>query len=304
MNEIHMPGLDGTNPLGFLAGLGVLNAVSDQRGGDPRPALSWVQAGSWMPVLHAGLDEGELLEALWADLRGWDREPVLDLKYGEDGASVRDLKPPPAVFRAFLQDLIVSATPEERRGVDVAASWATEVAVDNKGNTKPTALHFTAGQQKFLEMVRTLRDEVTRDDLHEALVGPWSYSRALPVLQWDCTMFRDYALRADDPSGAKKLGVPGADWLAFRGLPFIRVAPMGKRAMTTGCVGEWKTGSFHWPLWTHPIERPTVHTVLQLRLAEITDAERLARGISMVFRCAIKRADPGGRGSFAPAAVI
>jgi hypothetical protein len=226
-------------------------------------------------------------------------------KSGQRGSQAWDLKPPPAEFRTYLSRLLDEAGAGNRRPLDFAASFATETAQDNNGNTKPTALHFTAGQQQFLEMVARLRDGVTPDDLREATLGPWRYNRLLPVLGWDCTAARAWALRADDPSKADKRGVPGADWLAFRGLSFIRVAPVGRQIATTGCVGGWKNGQFRWPLWDGALTRDGIHVVLQLPdLAELPEAERHARGILAVFASFIRRSDQGGYGSFAPSAAI
>ena len=52
MSPIVLTGLDGSNPLSFLAGLGVLNTLAD-RGGTP--TLSW-QTGVW----HAVVDDDTL----------------------------------------------------------------------------------------------------------------------------------------------------------------------------------------------------------------------------------------------------
>ena len=151
-------------------------------------------------------------------------------------------------------------------------------------------------------MVNALREGVTRDDLDEAIFGPWRYTRALPVLQWDSSQTRDYALRAGDPSKEKKLGVPGADWLAFRGLPFVRVAPVRDRIGTTGCRGGWKTGFFRWPIWTGPLTRSVVSSLLTSpELFEADPRILRARGVRIVFESAIVRTDQGGYGSFSPA---
>jgi hypothetical protein len=142
------------------------------------------------------------------------------------------------------------------------------------------------------------------EDVREALFGPWRYQRELPVLRWDSTSSRDYALRATDPSDDKPTGVPGADWLAFRGLSFMRVVPRGSKIFTTGCFGEWKTGGMRWPLWTVPLGRATVQTVLLLKdLEQLPAPERKARGIGVVFEAKIRRSEQGGYGNFSPAAV-
>lgn len=307
MTEIVLTGIDGANPLGFLAALGVLNVANEQLGVEAGIRLSWRDEGYWRPVVQAKIDAftaERLVAVLMTDRAAMADEPALDLSYGDGGAIVRDLKPPPGVYRAFASSQAAQATSDSRRGADYAAAFATDIAVDNRGNTKPTALHFTAGQQKFLEMVRALRAEVTEEDLHEALFGPWAYRRPLPVLQWDASVFRDYALRASNPSGEKKQGVPGADWLAFRGLPFIRVSPEGTRIRTTGCAGGWKSGSFRWPIWTVALSREVVTTLVQQPQLESMAALALRRrGIAVVLCSKIQRAENGGRGTFSPSAI-
>jgi len=303
MSELLLGGLDGSNPLGFLAALGVLNVLADRAGGDPGPRLAWRDGGSWRPVV---ITAGEwtrlsLVRAVAEDLAAWKQEPALALEYG-DGE--RDLKPPPEEFRAFLERLVGAASLANRRSIDLASAFATDVAVDSNGNTKPTALHFTAGKQKFLAQVLGLAEGVEDADLAEALFGPWSYSRPLPVLKWDATTTRDYALRAGDPSKEKVLGVPGADWLAFRGLSFIQVVPRGHHVATTGCFGGWNEGDFRWPLWSVPLSREVVRSVLRLDAASLSEAHRRARGICAVLESRIRRSDQGGYGSFSPAAIV
>lgn len=306
MSETVLTGLDGSNPLGFLAALGALNVLADQSG---LPRLAW-RSGDWRPILADArvLDREDLLDRLIGDVATWRGDACLELKYAKGGKQAKqawDLKPPPAEFRSYLERLVVAADPEHRRAVDFAAAFATETARDNNGNTKPTAVHFTAGQQQFLEMVTQLRDAITREDLEEAVFGPWRYERSLPVLGWDCSSARVYALRADDPSKAEKRGVPGADWLAFRALSFIRVAPIGTQIATTGCSGGWKTGTFSWPLWDVGLTRESVHAVVQMDgIVGLPEDERRARGICAVFACGIRRSDQGGYGSFAPAVAV
>ena len=297
MKELVLTGLDGANPLGFFAALGALEVLSD-RGIPAR--LAWRDEGAWRPIL-TGLDVGieALIEWIDEDRSACADERALALEY--DGK--RDLKPSPERFREYLVDLVSRASPERRRGVDWASAFATDVATDNNGNTKPTALHFTAGQQQFLKMVAELVVGVTAADIQEALLGPWKYERPLPVMGWDATADRAYALRASNPSGDKKLGVPGADWLAVRGLACLPVAPVGTRVRMTGCVGGWKTGELQWGLWTVPLVREVVRSTLRLDLVNMRADEREARGIGVVFACGIKRSDQGGYGSFEPARV-
>ncbi len=314
--SIVLQGLDGSNPLAFLAALGVLRVLDDRarQDGRPRPRMSWTDEGRWRPVLHDPETVEEVIDAIMEDLPAWSDEPALSLAYtkageraapGEKGA-IQDLKPAPAVMHAFLEEIAAHSVDGGRRSVDTVAALATDVALDNNGNTKPTALHFTAGQQTFLKMVCQLRDGVSGTDFEEALAGPWRGESRLPSLSWDATTARMYALRATDPSKEKRGSVPGADWLAFLGLGFLPVFPVGRREpRTTGVEGGWKSSAFTWPVWEVPSTARTVHSLLAWKNIEgSATTEREARGVGVVFSSAILRADQGGYGSFSPARVV
>jgi hypothetical protein len=299
MHDVTLTGIDGTNPLGFLATLGALAATTDVTA-DTR--LRWQHyEGAWRPVLSSEFaDVDTLIQQLDQDRQTCIGDPALGLEY--DGK--KDLKPPPGRFRQLLEALSAEASPTNRRSVDWIGAFGTDVALDNNGNTKPTALHFTAGQQQFLQMVDVLIHRTTKEDLREALAGPWRYQRPLPVMGWDGSTSRDYALRATDPSTDKKLGVPGADWLAIRGLTFLPTVPRGNRVLTTGCVGGWKDGQLRWPLWTVSLTASVIRSLLRAEIEQMTMMERRARGIGAVFTAGIKRSDQGGYGSFEPSAAI
>ena len=125
--------------------------------------------------------------------------------------------------------------------------------VDGGGMGKPFALHFTAGQQRFLTIALELMDGagkaggVDAKDLRNALTGPWSNDRPLKVFSWSPTQDRSYALRASDPSKDTKLGTPGADWLAFRGLRLISQRPDGQAHSNGRCLRWLEVGDVHLP---------------------------------------------------------
>lgn len=300
---IKLTALDGSNPLGFLAALGTLTVLHDR--GLDTARLAWREEGTWCPLVY-GLDSVEqLVDHVMADLETWGEEPALGLTYPDKSGkkTEQDLKPPPERFASYLNEMRALGG----RSAELASAFATDVAVDNNGATKPTSLHFTAGQQRFLTMVHELHDAVQREDIEEALEGPWRYARDLPVMGWDATTARLYALRASDPSKDKKLGVPGADWLAFIGLRLLPVVPRGTSVFTTGVVGRWKTSDFSWPLWTVPLTRPVVASLLQQvrHLGDKTSRHPLrAWGVESVLSSRILRTDQGGYGSFAPSRVV
>ncbi len=320
-NAVTLTGLDGANPLAFLAALGVLR-VLDLRArsrGRPLPSLSWSDEGCWRPVVHGPPSVDALIGELLEDKDTWQLDPAFAIAYDDagdlvdlqkaDGKVTRDLKPKPAAMRAFLDGLASRAVaPSEafvlRRALDTAATYGSEIVQDNNGNTKPTAFHFTAGQQQFMRAVADLQTGVTGDDLQEALVGPWLRESTLPNMGWDATNARLYAFRATNPSGDKKTTVAGADWLAFIGLGAFPSFPRGTRLLTTGVEGGWKDSTFTWAVWAKPATFRVASSVCRTAsLSSLPPAERLARGIAAVFTSSISRTDQGGYGSFSPAEV-
>ncbi|PRQ03338.1 hypothetical protein ENSA5_16920 [Enhygromyxa salina] len=325
MSKVRLTGLDAQDPLAYLAALGCLLAVSDRsrKAGRAAPRMSFEFGAAVVPSLEGEFeDQEELLNMLAADLdalagRGEEpRDPFLTFTYPDGGGKqVQDLKPPPEQFRAFALKLIEAGLPTERRTLDWAAATLTDVATDHSGNGKPFALHFTAGQQRFLTVALELLDgagttpakrAVDREDLRLAVFGPWPNDRELKVFSWSPTQDRAYALRAVDPSSDKKLGTPGADWLALRGIGLLSSAPQGKAIVTSGVHGRWKTASFSYPAWSEALDEDGARMLL--RHPAMRDLERdgeaprgalrtLPRGVE-VLSCRISRSDQGGYGAF------
>jgi len=307
-DELVLRGLDGTNPLGYLAALGVLRVLSE-RGHDAR--LGWRLLDAWRPVLGSlGGSEQSLIDELTSDLEAWRRTaPELELSYEKttkkSTQTIHELKPPPEVFQAFASAASAQALTGSRRWADHVAGYAAahaDLGVDNSGQTKPTALHFMAGNQLFLAAVRTLVSELEASDFQEGCFGPWRYDRDLPVLGWDVLAGeRDYALRASDPSTDKKTGIPGADWLAFRGLTYFPVMLRNGLAATTGFQGRGKKYTFFWALWEPMVDAGTAQTVVATRWDGVSERERRSRGVVLALESAVRRTDQGGYGSFTAA---
>jgi hypothetical protein len=306
MTPLVLTGLDGSNPLAFLAALGVLLAVDDASPPDAKPTLAWALRGTWQPTLnsvHADVDA--LAVALDADRLIARDDPALRFTYVDGGKVVADVKPSPTELHTTLTTWARAATPIDRRTTDWFTGFISEGATDNNGRGKPSALHFTAGQQKFLKAARDLAEGATLDWIREALVGPWSYRSELPVMGWDNTETRDYALRASNPATDKKLGNPGADWLALRGLACLPTAAIRQRQVTTGVEGGWKDGTFAWPLWTADVPAPVVRSLLTMAdLRKAAPGHRTRRGIGVVFETQILRSEQGGYGSVTPARAL
>lgn len=306
-----LTGLDGMNPLGFMAAVGLMRVLDRCTGHDGACRLAWQNDGRWTPRLEIpdGLDP---VAEVASHAEECKEPPELSLEY----KGKHDLKPPPEDFVAFQaaaldraeSRLAETGTPD-RTWVDFVAAYAPGVATDGKGMTKPTAFHFTAGQQLFLDAVRKLADGLTEKDVRTALFGPWDYSSPLPTLRWDALAERSHALLGFDPSKDKVKGNPGADWLAFQALPLFPTVPRpvpghAPRVGTTGFQrdhdGEW----FTWPLWRPMAGLGAARSLLARgRFGQLRPGERTALGVSIVLRSQVRRTGQG-YGSFTPAQVV
>lgn len=304
MRELRLEGLEGRNPLGLFAALGALDVATRHLPGEA-VTLRWTEELIPTAVL-GGLDSKErLLDLCEADLDRWHSSPVLT--WGPDGIPLEDLKPEPEDLLAWIDAALDEyRSTGDRTDIDLLSALVADGATAGKGDSKPTHFHFTAGQQRFLNMVRDLLAGMDRDRFAEALFGPWRYDSSLPVLSWDVRGERIYALRGFDPSKDKRLGVPGADWLGFLGLRFFPVSVRDGDLRTTGCSRGWKKGHFTWPLWNVDLEANTVMSlVADDGLDSLSASLRLRLGVHHLLRAPIRRSDQGGYGSFgAPEPVL
>jgi hypothetical protein len=303
-----LTGLDGQNPLGYFAALGLLRVLDAQPRSEsaPPPRLWFESDGRELAHVESPLSIDAIVEAVVADARDDSCHAALGLTYDDKGllvppeaeGAIRDLKPSPEAARTFLDAM----TRLDRPTADLAASLFSELVQDNNGNTKPTAFHFAAGQQRWLDMTRALRRGVHADHVRAALLGPWEEVIELPSMAWDSSVARNYALRATNPSTEKRGTVPGAHWLAVLGLSFFPVIVRRGRLVTTRVEGGWKDSVFTWPIWSAPASVPVVTSLLRTDVRRLNAAERAAMGVTRCFESAILRSDQGGYGSFTPAA--
>lgn len=302
MSGTRLDGLEGTNPLGFLAALGVQVACAHE---SQQPCLWWSDDVTPRAIVDSRLGIDQIVNRSLATFAIWHQSPVLNPRR-YDGRPLRrgdDLKLAPSDIRTYL-DLSRSSPAEA-----LSTALVAEGSLDKQGVAKPSDLYFTAGQQKMLGIARRILKNVAGEDVAAGLAGPWTYGSKLPSLMWDVADDRVYALRAFDPtsSGEKKLSNPGVEALAILGLSMHAVFPSHDRTLTQGCSGTWKNGFYSWPLW----ERPASPGVVKSLLAHASDLAPNRRdrwfrswGVSMVLRSAIGRSDQGGYGTFRPPTVL
>jgi hypothetical protein len=301
MSRIQLVGVDGSNPLGFLAALGLLRVV-------PEAKLGFSEDGSYRAFI-AGLDksESDLATLVAADAQAsaipnapWRFTYTKAATKKQGPQDVADLKPPPDDFRKFLATCVKAWLSGEEEAAGYAAAYGTDVAVDGKGNTKPTAFHFTAAQQTFLGAVEGIRASVTQEWIKKSLFNGHGEQPG-SNLRWDPGSERNWALMANNPSGdGTRVDAP-LEWLAFRGLPLLPSFPRGTRIVTTGVVGRGDDMTFTWPLWSVPASCQTMRSALQVDWSG-SAKERTARGIFAICSSAIRRTSQGF-GNFGPSSV-
>jgi hypothetical protein len=294
MNHLELPGLRGQNTLGFLAALGVL-VLANEAGLNPK--LSWTDDINQSAIIVSGANFEELGTLLLHQLEVVATGVLLT---GEIGRKQTDVKLFPnnardSDLRKWTDELRVSGTRLERR---LLGALVAEGAVDGKGAAKPSHLHFAAGQQQFLDIARDVLAAVKADPtrLAEALLGPWRSDADVKNFSWASGTERIFAVRGFKPSSEKRLGIPGADALAFVGLSMLPVMEASGSLRTTGCDRGWKSSAFSWSLWNEPLSTRVVQSILVMPHSKGADAKQ--RGITDVLRSPIRRTDQGGYGSF------
>lgn len=299
MTRIELPGVDGSNPLGFLAALGLLRLL-------PGIRLGFVEDGSFAAFLDSYNGSADDLvkrittDALDAKGGPWRLTYTKAATKKQGPKEVADLKAPPTAFRAFLARCVEDWLQGHPEPVAYAAAYGTDVAVDGKGNTKPTAFHFTAANQEFLAQVENSRSAITADWTRASLFEG-NASRSGANLRWDPNAERNWALMAANPNDdGTKVNAP-LEWLAFRGLPVLPSFPRGTRVVTTAVSRRGQDLTFSWPLWSVPASLYAARSVVQADWAG-DRRERLAHGIFAVCSSAIRRTSQGF-GNFSPSAV-
>lgn len=302
MSRIELVGVDGSNPLGFLAALGLLRVI-------PGAKLGFSEDGSFQAFLDGRrTSESALATLVAADAEAsaqknapWRFTYTKSATKKQGPQEVADLKPPPEDFKRFLSTCVEVWLSGNEEATGYAAAYGTDVALDGKGNTKPTAFHFTAAQQTFLGAVEAIRDSVTLEWVEKSLFEGHG-EKPGSNLRWDPGSERNWALMANNPSrDGTRVDAP-LEWLAFRGLPLLPSFPRATRIITTGVVGRGEDMTFTWPLWNVPASRHTTRSALQVDWIG-SAKERRARGIFAISSCGIRRTSQGF-GNFGPSTVV
>jgi len=315
-------GIDGSTPLGFLAAVGLLQALQDARGSEREvPRLCWKQLDAWRPVLLGSASLEAVAQVVLDDGTRWAESAVLGFSYVKQEKQgpkrVGGLKAPLSVVRAWSH-----ARREERDEVALAygaglfcnevneinkspatsedcrsAGVATDPAVDLKVGVERTFFDFTSRNAQFLEQVEVIRAYLTIERILQALGKGEADYDALRTLDWDPSSDTPGAIY----TGFRRGYLPVHEWLGFRGLCLFPLAGHGTKVRMTACTGRRLDGEFTWPLWEGPATSDAVRSLLGYpRLAQLTQEQRRVFGVSALLSASLTKKADRYTGTFAP----
>ncbi len=303
MNSLVFGGIEGSNPLGFLAAVGAWRLSALLWGGEVR--MRWIRRDGWRPELAGApvLEEAEFCRALceeapWAPLGAFE-------------ALGKNLTVEPETFRPVARAAVAGATREDRRAADFAAAFGSEMEVDRNGRIRYTDLCFItgSGHQDFLGSANALRESTKAEHVREALFGPWKYRDRSLSFRWDPEDAKEYALQWENPSVEGVYSVWGANRLAFEALPLFPVAATENGVRTTGFETRERAHEFTWPMWEGWLGLDAARALLASRALQAEAPERkelAAMGVGEIFRCQRVRIGQGAnfKVSFRPARAV
>ncbi len=260
---VTLPALDGRDPLGFLAALGVLHTITSLYGTSTRLAFSNETGAA---VLHSRLADTDAVAAALGEAVAHIGEgcvidgvgPGFPLRKPnrrqarETGTSQQDpMRVRRSDYRNRLHDKVADlAAPA---ALDWLSVLVTDLAVDLEGRAALTPYNAPSGQQSlwtfFEKPLAAVRSEPAR--LREALTG-W---RRIDKFTGEYLDHRVLRSAAEHPSGkSTEAGVPGATWLAIQALPLLRLTGDGRNAKSTLWYRIGQRTMMIWPLWHPPLD--------------------------------------------------
>ncbi len=264
-NGILLVGLDGSNPLAYLAALGTLRTLTLALP-DDNVRMDWTQHdGAWRPRIQCSLSPDA--DAIIAKLD----ELLSDATNRMCFAIGDNLNLPAPEFGSWLRKAI--ARPSElsdrntRFDIDFLAAFGSEAVTNDDGTMQDTALRTMsgAGHQHFLKFFRELIANTHSDHLRRALLLKWDYAdegRGMN-LRWDPLDDRRYALRWEDPSSDPVKTMRGANRLAIEAMPMLPTMPAISKLATTCFEGTGARSTFFtWPVWSVPISMEVTASLL------------------------------------------
>jgi len=269
MHPLPLIGLDGANPLAFLAAIGTL-VVSDALSRSEkspawlagRVALSWgTPTSAYTPVLHltaAPPSPSAFTDFLAEHLaRSPDDHPakrVVGILTNENRGVAEQIR-----------ELRHSLNRSDRPSLDWVTALACESVEDGASQLQTVRRDYLMGN------LRAIMQRTTAEHLRRSLFVLWDYADALDnqSLHWEPSEDRRHAYQwhmpSGDPTRKKHGGMLGANRLALEAWPLFPSFPAGDRVATRGFRGNRASDTFlTWPLWRQPLTRDAAASILGL----------------------------------------
>lgn len=309
MNVITLPGIDGREPLGFFAGLGILRIIETI---DPEVRLGWKEAGArWIAELarqRPDIDIDSVATTLAEALKILASNHANGITLGYDTIDI-----PHEVFSTTLADAVARWTTttggdanqterpwriQTRIAPALLGAFANEAARSSSkslANATRTPLSFSNGQsgRNLLKDFRTAAGLSTPSRIRDTLYGT-ATGHQVPSLNWHHTDYRPAAYRWDDPGLDKPKSDPGINALAFVGLSFLPVIPTPE-ARVPGFESQGRKRTFSWPLWSPLL---TLDRIASLLAQEEWYRMTPNTGICAVRACELIRSGPRGERTY------
>ena len=278
-NSLLLKGLDGSNPLAFLAALGA--AAHPDAGAAGRNGENELGAGrqAWRPRLHTTATKKNLVSTF---------STVLSSERSSHAtAFVGDADKIASFYANSRQCLPVSGELDH---------WIAALTNDVRPNAT-SQLQLTR-RDYFAGNLEQIIAKTTPELLEKSLFESWHYDDMLEgqSLHLEPTEDRRYAYQWDQPSGdpnRKTIGnMLGANRLAIEAFPLFLGLPSRKnpdRLLVSGWSGVRSDDSrWTWPIWSAAISLHVVRSVIALQalqLDRISIDHLRGLGISAAFRC-------------------
>ena len=192
----------------------------------------------------------------------WKDSPAVTPKLSDDSAMPKgdELKLSPDNMRIYLNQ-----TSQSYPAGGLITALVAEGSLDKQGVAKPSDLYFTAGQQKFLYMVRQILSNTSQDDVAHWTRGAVELRKQTSLPWLGCRRRSAVCHACPDPSSEAKLTNPGSESMAVLGLSMHPVFAGRNRTLTQGCSGLWSKSKYSWPLWGKPASPRAVKSLACLR---------------------------------------
>jgi hypothetical protein len=258
MKTVHateLTGIDGANPVAFLAALGVLRLIG-MTCPEQSPRLCWTKG--FRPVVHTERPMGlpDFSKLLSDGLRMVIKEGVTGLG---DIIGVECAR-----FEQFVNDGYQAGS--ECRLRFAAAFGSNAVLAEKKGTIVHSQLSFSNGQggKLLLKDFQKLVQIAAPERLRAALFEPWRYEDLdHATFRWDPLDMRTGAHMSTDPGSTETRSVAAANALAFVGPSFLVSVPTTDGLQTTGFREINGATHFTWPLWRGVLGADAIGCLLQ-----------------------------------------